>query len=224
MTEKFDPKKCFADQVAVDHVRAICGAVDAELRKREGEIVKSALGITLIADETMEPGTVKIVPPGPDMERAKKAIADQERRISLDALGFSGIPTTISNAEVVKDIPSVKEMVAMVDEIERPYREARVRFTSELHRRLHVQARNLLLEYRLGPKTIHVDRVHELMELYGNLIAEIVVKDQAKVWSQAMEDMEWATKRIKYAEESYPDSIGPVTMAKVKEIRKRWGL
>lgn len=50
-----------------------------------------------------------------------------------------------------------------------------VGLTDELHRRLHVQARNLLLEYRLaaGPHRgcVPHEVVEKLMKLYGNLIA-----------------------------------------------------
>lgn len=47
--------------------------------------------------------------------------------------------------------------------------------TDELHKRLHIQARNLLLEYRLSPtKSVPVDKVEDLMRLYGNLIAKLI--------------------------------------------------
>jgi hypothetical protein len=53
-----------------------------------------------------------------------------------------------------------------------------VALTDELHRRLHVQARNLLIDYRLptvdGKKArrpVPYEEVERLMRLYGNLIA-----------------------------------------------------
>lgn len=51
----------------------------------------------------------------------------------------------------------------------------------ELHRRLHIQARNLLFEYRLSShKSVPVEQVENLMRLYGNLIAQLIFEDQEK--------------------------------------------
>lgn len=49
-----------------------------------------------------------------------------------------------------------------------------VGFTRSLHEKIHVQARNLLLEYRLAHENrgwVPVDVVYRLMQLYGELIA-----------------------------------------------------
>lgn len=54
-----------------------------------------------------------------------------------------------------------------------------VGLTEELHQRLHVQARNLLLEYRLSPtKSVPVEKVEDLMRIYGNLIAKLIWEKQ----------------------------------------------
>lgn len=58
-----------------------------------------------------------------------------------------------------------------------------VALSEELHRRLHVQARNLLFEYKfsaVNPGLVPVEAVEKLMRLYGNLIAELIFKDQEK--------------------------------------------
>lgn len=62
-----------------------------------------------------------------------------------------------------------------------------VGLTDELHRRLHVQARNLLFEHRFKPGsargTVPCDEVERLMRLYGNLIAKLIfdsLKDHPK--------------------------------------------
>lgn len=79
-------------------------------------------------------------------------------------------------------------------------------FTDDLHRRLRVQARNLLLEYRLGSGSVPHEKVQELMELYGNLIAKLIMEDQREAWDEVIRDIDWATSsqnnmgkiRVKY--------------------------
>lgn len=61
----------------------------------------------------------------------------------------------------------------MTKELTKAEKEDLVGFTDELHQRLHTQARNLLLEYRLSSnKCVPVDQVEKLIRLYGYLIAE----------------------------------------------------
>jgi hypothetical protein len=63
--------------------------------------------------------------------------------------------------------------------------DAKLILTDELHDRLHVQARNLLFEYRLSPeKVVPVDIVEKLMRLYGELIAQLIFEDQEKARKQ----------------------------------------
>lgn len=62
-----------------------------------------------------------------------------------------------------------------------------VALADELHRRLHIQARNLLFEYRLSPTDESIRKmrgyvpcevVEQLMRLYGSLIAREIWADQ----------------------------------------------
>lgn len=53
-----------------------------------------------------------------------------------------------------------------------------VDLSRELHERLLTQARNLLMEYRMGSKMVPVDEVERLMRVYGTLIAAEIFSDQ----------------------------------------------
>jgi hypothetical protein len=62
--------------------------------------------------------------------------------------------------------------------------------TDELHRRLHVQARNLLFDYRLAPGRdrgmVPHEHVQNLMKLYGSLIAKLIITEQAEAISKTL--------------------------------------
>lgn len=60
----------------------------------------------------------------------------------------------------------------------------KMEINSDLHRRLIIQARNLLLPYRLAAGEhrgfVPCEDVQGLMVLYGNLIAQLIYEDQER--------------------------------------------
>lgn len=62
-----------------------------------------------------------------------------------------------------------------------------MQINEELHRRLIIQARNLLFEYKFATENrgyVPVHVVQKLMILYGNLIAQEIYKDQEKAMKE----------------------------------------
>lgn len=148
-------------------------------------------------------------------EEAQKAVRDMESRIIADALG-------VPAEKVREDLDGLIKLTHIqLDPV--------VEFTANLHRRLRVQARNLLFEYRLGGRDVPQNKVEELMRTYGNLIAEIIFKDQEKAWSEIIKDLdEVSQKALGYMNSQAFDSFysGSIReeMKKIEEIRKKYGL
>ena len=67
--------------------------------------------------------------------------------------------------------------------------------TDELHGRLITQARNLLFEYRVAGKDVPVDVVQKLMVVYGNLIADLIFRDQEHFHAKENERLIGVMKR-----------------------------
>jgi hypothetical protein len=56
------------------------------------------------------------------------------------------------------------------------------------------------------------------MELYGNLIAKLIMEDQKKAWDEVIRDIDWATNEITGVDAYHSDT------EKAKEIREKYGL
>ncbi len=63
-----------------------------------------------------------------------------------------------------------------------------VGLADELHRRLHIQARNLLFEYKFAMHSagyVPTEKVENLMRTYGYLITQLIFEDQQKAYRDA---------------------------------------
>lgn len=76
---------------------------------------------------------------------------------------------------------------------------ALVGLSDELHKRLEVQANNLLFEYKYSPNDdtrglkrgyVPVEAVKKLMLMYGNLIAKEIFKDQKRARNKAKDPVD----------------------------------
>lgn len=122
-------------------------------------------GIELIFKSSRNPLRAPIpVPDLPTLKKIKSQIGEIIQEIEEDAARNNHQNQPIS---VEKALEAYVDQSYLAD------------LTDELHQRLHVQARNLLFEYRLSPsKSVPVDKVEDLMRLYGNLIAKLIWEKQ----------------------------------------------